>query len=86
MAKKDGGDRVSDGLQVIRDGYATGPECLTRARRTRIEREEKDIEKAKSGVLARASLKEKVDHVLRKGLDPQAGKWNNHDLKIMIQW
>jgi hypothetical protein len=31
-------------------------------------------------------LKEKVDAVLAKGATPEAGKWNNHDLKVMIQW
>jgi hypothetical protein len=30
-------------------------------------------------------LKEKVDAVLAKGTTPEAGKWNNHDLKVMIQ-
>jgi hypothetical protein len=37
-------------------------------------------------VLARESLKEKVEHVLQKGPAPQAGKWNNNDLKAMLQW
>jgi hypothetical protein len=40
--------------------------------------------KTKAGVLARHSLKEKVEDVIRKGPDPQAGKWNNHDIKVMI--
>jgi hypothetical protein len=31
-------------------------------------------------------LKEKVDAVLAKGAIPEAGKWNNHYLKVMIQW
>jgi hypothetical protein len=44
------------------------------------------MEKATSGALAREFLKEKVEHVLRKGQDPQAGKLNNLDLKVMIQW
>jgi hypothetical protein len=85
LARKDGGARVSAGLQVITDGYAIGPECLAWARRTRAERERK-IEKEKAGVLARNSLKEKVEDGIQKGPDPQAGKWNNHDLKVMIQW
>jgi hypothetical protein len=37
-------------------------------------------------VLARQSLKEKVEDVIQKWPYPQAGKWNNHDLKVMIQW
>jgi hypothetical protein len=86
LARKDGGARVSAGLQVITDGYAIGPECLAWARRTRVERERKEIEKAKAGVLARQSLKEKVKDVIQKGPAPQSGKWNNHDLKVMIQW
>jgi hypothetical protein len=43
LARKDGGARVSAGLQVITDGYAIGPECLAWARRTRLERERKEI-------------------------------------------
>jgi hypothetical protein len=35
-------------------------------------------------VFARQSLKEKVEDVIQKGPHPQAGKWNNHDLKVMI--
>jgi hypothetical protein len=31
-------------------------------------------------------LKNKVDLVLWKGPPPPAGKWNNTDLKVMIQW
>jgi hypothetical protein len=31
-------------------------------------------------------LKDKVDLVLRKGPTPAAGKWNNTDPKVMIQW
>jgi hypothetical protein len=27
-----------------------------------------------------------VDAVLAKGVTPETGKWNNHDLKVMIQW
>jgi hypothetical protein len=29
-------------------------------------------------------LKEKVDAVLVKGSTPEAGKWNNHDLKVLM--
>jgi hypothetical protein len=86
LAKKDGGARVSSGNQVITDGYAIGPECLACAGRTGVERERKEVQKATSGVLARESLKDKVEHFLQKGPDPQAGKWNNHDLKVTIQW
>jgi hypothetical protein len=39
-----------------------------------MKRERKEIEKAKAGVLARQSLKEKVEDVIQKGPDPQAGK------------
>jgi hypothetical protein len=31
-------------------------------------------------------LKKKVDAVLAKGATPEAGKWNNGDIKVMIQW
>jgi hypothetical protein len=31
-------------------------------------------------------LKEKVDAILAKGAKPDVGKWNNHDIKVMIQW
>jgi hypothetical protein len=74
LTRKDGGARISAGLQVITNGYAIGPECLAWARRTRVEREGKEIEKAQAGVLARQSLKEKVEDVIQKGPDPQAGK------------
>jgi hypothetical protein len=43
LAMKDGGGRVSAGLQVITDGYAIGPECLAWARRIGVERERKEI-------------------------------------------
>jgi hypothetical protein len=86
LAKKDGGAHVSAGLQVITAGYAIGPECLSWAHITRMERRRKEMEKAKAGVLGRFFLKEKVEHVHRKGRDPHAGKWNNLDLKVMIQW
>jgi hypothetical protein len=86
LARKDGGARAPAGLQVIANGYAIGPECLAWDRRTRVERERKEIEEEKAGVLARQSLKEKVEDVIQKWPDPRAGKWNNHDLKVMIQW
>jgi hypothetical protein len=31
-------------------------------------------------------LKEKADAVLIKGAIPEAGKLNNYDLKVMVQW
>jgi hypothetical protein len=31
-------------------------------------------------------LKEKVDAVLAKRATPEAGKWNNYDPKVTIQW
>jgi hypothetical protein len=82
LARKDGGDRVSAGLQVITDGYTIGPECLAWDRITRVERERKEIEKLKAGVLAIHFLKEEVKCVIQKGPDPQAEKLNNHDLKV----
>jgi hypothetical protein len=64
LSSEDGVARVSVGLQVITDGYTIGPECLDWDRRTRVEREMREMEKAKSGVLAREFLKEQVEHVV----------------------
>jgi hypothetical protein len=72
ILRKDGGARLSAGLVFITDGYAINPDCLTWARRTRLKKEEKAKEKQMTGRLERLKLK--------------AGKWNNHDLKVMIQW
>jgi hypothetical protein len=72
LARKDGGDFV--------------PEYLAWTLRTRVERERKEIVKEKSGVLSIQPLKEKVEDVIQKGPDPQSGKWNNRDFKVMIQW
>jgi hypothetical protein len=57
LARKDVGARVSAGLQAIADGYSIGPECLAWDRRTQVERERKELEKEKEGVLATQSLK-----------------------------
>jgi hypothetical protein len=81
LARNNGGSRVSAGLQVIIYGYVTGPECLTWARITRLERERKEIEKQAAG-----KLKGKVDVILSKGPAPAEGKWNNQDLKVVIRW
>jgi hypothetical protein len=86
LARKNGGSRVSVGLQVITDGYAIGPECLAWTRRTRLARERKEREKHAAGRLERIKLKGKVDLVLSKGPTPEEGKWNNQDLKAIIQF
>jgi hypothetical protein len=86
MLRKDGGARLSAGLMVITDGYAIGPDCLVWARRTRLEKEQKARERQIAGQLERLKLKTKVDAVLAKGATPETGKWNNYDLKVMIQW
>jgi hypothetical protein len=39
-----------------------------------------------TGRLEGLKLKAKVDAVLAKGATPETGKWNNHELKVMIQW
>jgi hypothetical protein len=39
-----------------------------------------------AGRLERLKLKTKVDTVLAKGSTSETGKWNKHDLKVMIQW
>jgi hypothetical protein len=87
LVKKAGGARISAGLVANTDGYAIGPECLAWARRTRLEKERQAKAKAKqiSVRLERILLKEKVDLVLAKGQSPTEGKWNNTDLKVMIQ-
>ena len=85
LARKAGGARISAGLMAITDGYAIGPDCLAWARRTRLEKERQTKEKEKAGRLERILLKQKVDLLLAKGATPVDGKWNNHDLKVMIQ-
>jgi hypothetical protein len=63
-----------------------GPECLAWARRTRLEKEKKATAKERSARLVIIILKDNVDVVLGKGPTPAAGKWNNTDLKVIIQW
>jgi hypothetical protein len=46
----------------------------------------KASDKQMAGRLERLKLKAKVDAVLAKGATPETGKWNNHDLTVMIQW
>jgi hypothetical protein len=86
MMRKDGGARLSAGLMVIIDGYAIGPDYLAWARRTRLEKEQKARDKQMAGQLERLKLQAKVDAVLAKGATPETGKWNNRDLKVIIQW
>jgi hypothetical protein len=50
---------------------------------------EKEIQakaKQREVMLERILLKDKVDVVLAKGQAPTEGKWNDTDLKVMIQW
>jgi hypothetical protein len=75
MLRKDGGARLSASFMVITDGYTIGPDCIAWARRTRLDKERKAREKETAGL-----------GLLEKGATPEAGKWNNHDLKVMIQW
>jgi hypothetical protein len=84
MLRKDGGARLFAGLVVIKDGYDIGPACLAWARHTRLEKEQNAREKQMSGRLERLKLKANVDAVLAKGATLETGKWNNHDLKVMI--
>jgi hypothetical protein len=84
--KKDRGARLSTGLIAITDGYVIGPQCLAWARMTRLEKERKEEAKQRAGRLERIRLQDKVNMVLTKGVIPEAGKWNNTDLKLMIQW
>jgi hypothetical protein len=76
----------SAGLMAITDGYAIGPKCLAWARRTWLEKERKATAKERAARLERILLKDKVELVLGKGATLAAGKWNNTDLKVMIQW
>jgi hypothetical protein len=85
ILRKDCGARLSAGLVVITDGYVIGPDCLARARRTRLDKERKARKKETAGRLERVKLKEKVDAVLAKGATLEAGKWNDHDLKVTIE-
>jgi hypothetical protein len=71
---------------AVTDGYAIGPQCLASARLIRLEKEKKARAKETAKRLERIMLKDKVDLVLGKGPTPAAGKWNNTDIKVMIQW
>jgi hypothetical protein len=86
LAKKAGGARISAGLMAITDGYAIGPECLSWAHRTRLEKEKKATAKERAARFELILLKDKVDLVLWKGPTPAEGKLNNTDLKVRIQW
>jgi hypothetical protein len=78
IGKEECWSRVSAGLQVTTNGYVTSPECLTWARRTRLERERKEIEKQKAGKLERIRLKGKVDVVFSKGPTPMEMEHSRH--------
>jgi hypothetical protein len=86
MLRKDGGARLSAGLVVITDDYAIGSDCLMWDNRTWLKKEQKAREKQIAGWLEQLELSVNVDAVLAKGATPKAGKWNNNDLKVMIQW
>jgi hypothetical protein len=86
ILRKDDSARISAGIVVITDGYVIGPDCLAWARRTRLDKEQKARDNQMAGQLERLKLKAQVDAVLAKGATPETGKWNNHDLKVMIQW
>jgi hypothetical protein len=86
LAKKAGGARISAGLMAITDGYAIGTECLTWALRTRLENEKKVTAKERAAKLERILLEDTVDLVFGKGPTTAAEKWNNTDLKVIIQW
>jgi hypothetical protein len=66
MLRKDGGARFSDGLMVITDGYAIGPNFLAWARRNRLDKDQKKRDKQMAGQLERLKVKAKVDAVLAK--------------------
>jgi hypothetical protein len=51
-----------------------------------LEKEREPKAKQISVRLERILLKEKVDFVLAKGQAPTEDKWNNTELKVMIQW
>jgi hypothetical protein len=51
-----------------------------------LEKEKKATAKERAARLERILLKDKMDLVLGKGPTPAAGKWNNTDLKVTIQW
>jgi hypothetical protein len=71
---------------AIMDGYVIWLQYLTWARRTYFEKEMKEEARQRAGRLAINRLKDKVDMAPEKGDTPEAGKWNNTDLKVIIQW
>jgi phenylpropionate dioxygenase-like ring-hydroxylating dioxygenase large terminal subunit len=71
---------------AISDGYAISPQCLTWDYRTRLKKEMKEEARQRVGRLGMIRLKDKLNMVLAKGETPEAGKWNNTDLKVVIQW
>jgi hypothetical protein len=52
----------------------------------RLEKERNEEATQISGRLEIIRLQDKVNMVLAKGATPEADKWNNTDLKVMIQW
>jgi hypothetical protein len=86
MLKNDGGSRLFAGLTFITEGYSIGPDYLAWDHRTRLEKDKKARVKERAGRLELFKLKKKVDVVLTKGATPEAGKWNNCDLKTLLQW
>jgi hypothetical protein len=71
---------------AIMDGCAIGPQCLTCARMTPLEKEREEEARQRAGRLDIIRLKDKVGMVIAKGETPDAGKWNTIDLKVKIQW
>jgi hypothetical protein len=56
------------------------------AHHTQLEKDKKAKSRERAARLERIMLKDKVDLVLGKGATPAADKWNNTDLKVMLQW
>jgi hypothetical protein len=71
---------------AITDKYAIGPKCLTWEHHTRLEKKKKATAKERAERLEQIMLKDNVNLVLVKGPTPAAGKWNNADLKVIMQW
>jgi hypothetical protein len=61
IPRKDGGARLYAGLMIITDVYAIGHYCLAWFRHTRLEKEQKAMEKQMEGRLEQLKLKAKVD-------------------------
>jgi hypothetical protein len=86
MSWKDGGTRLSAGLVVITGGYDIDPDFLAWAHNTPMDKKRKASETERAGRLERIKLKETLYMVLPKGAIPEAGNWNNYDIKVTIQW